>query len=94
MGIDEVEIYFGQKIAPGFFAWLVPTSPHRALVGLLSRRSPGLYLERLMSSLLAQGKIVSTEAELCYGGTPLKPLSRTYGERLLIVGGGSRAGEA
>jgi len=89
--VDEVEIYFGQKIAPGFFAWLVPTSPHRALVGLLSRRSPGLYLERLMSSLLAQGKIVSTEGKLCYGGVPLKPLSRTYGERLLVVG--SAAGQ-
>jgi len=87
VGIDEVEVYFGQKIAPGFFAWLVPTSPPRALVGLLSHRSPRLYLERLMSSLLAQGKIVSTEDELSYGGIPLKPLSRTCGERLLVVGG-------
>jgi len=25
--IEEVEIYFGRKIAPDFFAWLVPTSP-------------------------------------------------------------------
>ena len=85
-GIDEVEVYFGQEIAPGFFAWLVPTSLNRALVGLLSRHSPGHYLRKLMTSLLVQGKIVSAEAELSYGGIPLKPLPRTYSERLIAVG--------
>ena len=44
-----------------------------------------------MSSLLAQGKIVSAEAELSYGGIPLKPLARTYSERLMVVG--SAAGQ-
>ncbi len=86
IGVDEIEVYFGQKIAPGFFAWLVPTSPQMARVGLLSRRSPGLYLRGLMSSLVVQGKIVSAEAELSYGGIPLKPLARTYSDRLLVVG--------
>ena len=91
VGIDEIEVYFGQKIAPGFFAWLVPTLPHRALARLLSRHSLGFYLKRLMSALLAQGKIVSDEAELRYSGVPLRPLARTYGERLLVVG--SAAGQ-
>ena len=85
-GIDEVEVYFGWEIAPGFFGWLVPTSPRTARVGLLSRRSPELYLKRLMASLVAQGKIVSAEAKLSYGGIPLKPLGRTYGERLIVAG--------
>ena len=40
-----------------------------------------------MASLLAQGKIVSAEAELSYGGVPLKPLVKTFGTRLLVVGG-------
>ena len=87
VGIDEMELYFGQNLAPGFFAWLVPTLPRRALVGLLSNRSPGLYLARLMSSLLAQGEIASAEAKPSYGGVLLKPLARTYGERLVVVGG-------
>lgn len=86
IGIDEVEVYLGREIAPGFFAWLVPTSLNRARVGLMSRRSPGQYLKKLMSSLVAQGKIVSAEAELSYGGISLKPLAKTYGERLLVVG--------
>jgi len=86
IGVDEVEVYFGQEVAPDFFAWLVPTSPLKALVGLLSRRSPGLYLRKLISSLLAQGKIVSDEAELSDRGISLKPLARTYGRRLVVVG--------
>ena len=86
IGVDEVEVYFGQEVAPDFFAWLVPTSPLKALVGLLSRRSPGLYLRKLISSLLAQGKIVSDEAELSHRGISLKPLARTYGRRLVVVG--------
>ncbi len=86
IGVDEIEFYFGQEIAPGFFAWLVPTSPPRALVGLLSRRSPGRYLKKLISSLLAQGKIVSDEAELSHRGISLKPLARTYSRRLVVVG--------
>ena len=91
MGVDEVEVYLGRDIAPGFFAWLVPTSPQRALAGLLSRRSPGLYLRKFLSSLSAQGKIASAEAELSYGWTPLKPLARTCGDRLMVVG--SAAGQ-
>ena len=86
IGADEVEVYFGHQIAPGFFAWLVPTSPETALVGLLSRRSPDLYLNNLLTSLLTQKKIASTSVEVSYGGIPLKPLSRTYGDRLIVVG--------
>lgn len=86
MGVDEIEIYFGQQIAPAFFAWLVPTSPQTALAGLLSRHNSGLYLRKLLSSLLAQGKIASAEVKPCYRGISLKPLPRTYSNRLVVVG--------
>jgi len=85
-GVDEVEVYFGQSIAPGFFAWLVPTASGKALAGLLTRRSPGAYLKELLSRLFVEGKIASPEAESTYGIIPLKPLPKTYGERLVVVG--------
>ncbi|MCK5576945.1 MAG: NAD(P)/FAD-dependent oxidoreductase, partial [Dehalococcoidales bacterium] len=84
--IDEVEVYLGQEVAPGFFAWLVPTSPSRGLAGLLARRKPGIYLERLLSSLRSQGKIGLAEAEPGYRGISLRPLERTYARRVLVVG--------
>lgn len=86
IGLDEVEVYFGREVAPGFFAWLVPTSPPRALVGLMSRHSPELYLKKLVASLQDQGKIASAEAEPIYCGISLKPLARTCGNRLMVVG--------
>jgi len=85
-GLEEVEVYLGQDIAPGFFGWLVPTSDGKALAGLLSRRSPGSYLKNLLSSLFAQGKIASTETNITYGGIPLNPLPKTYKERMVVVG--------
>ena len=85
-GLDEVEVFFGNRIAPGFFAWLVPTTPGRALAGLLSRHNTGSYMQNLLDELYKQGKIASPEAEIKYGGIPLKPLPGTYGERLLVVG--------
>lgn len=85
-GIAEIEVYFGSKVAPSFFAWLVPTAPGKALVGLLSRRHPPAYLRSLLSRLAAESKIVMQNADFTYGGVPLKPLPRTYGDRLLVVG--------
>ncbi len=41
--------------------------------------------------MLAQGKIASAEVDLSYGGIPLRPLARTYGDRLMVVG--SAAGQ-
>ena len=85
-GIEEVEIYLSQKLAPGFFGWLVPTSPGKALAGLLTHRSPGLKLRELMALLENQGKILPGERRIKYGGIPLKPLRRTWGSRWLLVG--------
>ena len=82
----EVEVYLGREIAPGFFAWLVPTSPSRGLVGLLSRRQPGVYLKRLLQSLKAQGKIGLAEAEPGHRGISLRPASKTFARRLLVAG--------
>ena len=84
-GNEEVEAYFGD-MAPGFFAWLVPTGPTTARAGLLSRENPGRYLKMWLKELAAKGKITSAEAPLKYGGIPLKPLRRTYGERLIVAG--------
>jgi geranylgeranyl reductase family protein len=85
-GVDEVEVYCGQEIAPAFFGWLVPTSPQKALVGLMSRRTPVPYLEKLLSSLVAEGRIRSEQVNVRIGGVPLRPLPRTYGQRMLVVG--------
>jgi geranylgeranyl reductase family protein len=84
--INEIEVYMGNKIAPGFFAWLVPTSSQKALVGLLSRHNPKEYLRKLLSSLESKGKIVNDGGRIDCRGITVKPPARTYGQRLIVVG--------
>ncbi|HXX59622.1 MAG TPA: NAD(P)/FAD-dependent oxidoreductase [Dehalococcoidales bacterium] len=82
----EIEVFLGSKTAPGFFGWLVPSAPGKALVGLLSRRSPPAYLRALLAKLAAEGKIMPTDSPFTYGGVTLKPLPKTRADRLLVVG--------
>ncbi len=83
--IGEVEVYFGD-MAPGFFTWLVPAGQDKVRAGLITRVNPGLYLKKWLAELQNAGRIVTADVPIRYGGIPLKPLSRTYGERLIAVG--------
>jgi digeranylgeranylglycerophospholipid reductase len=84
-GCDEVEVHFGD-MAPGFFTWLVPTTPPLARAGLLARENPGRYLKKWLADLKKQGRIISDEVGISYGGIPLRPLPHTSSERMIVVG--------
>jgi flavin-dependent dehydrogenase len=84
--VDEIHVYFGQGVAPGFFAWLVPTSKGKALVGLLSRRRGLEHLANLVLRLQVEGKVEGMTRPPAKWGVPLRPLKRTFGERLVVVG--------
>jgi digeranylgeranylglycerophospholipid reductase len=84
-GTAEVAVYFGD-VAPGFFAWLVPTAPALARAGLLARKRPGDYLKRWLDSLAREGRIRSAAVNISYGGVPLKPLAHSFGTRMVVVG--------
>jgi digeranylgeranylglycerophospholipid reductase len=83
---EEIEVYLDQSLAPGFFAWLVPTAPQRALAGLFSRKTPRKHLQRFLKQLYDQGRIVSSEVNIMHGGIPLKPLGKTYCKRMILAG--------
>ena len=84
--VREVHVHCGSYLSPGFFAWIVPTSNGRALVGLLSRRHASQHLERLLTKLRTDGQITEAISEPKQWGVPLRPLAKTYGHRLLVVG--------
>ena len=85
-GITEVEVFLSHKIAPGFFAWIVPTASNSSRIGLFSKKKPGDYLRQFLTQLAAEGKVQSTDVEIHYGGIPLKPAPKTYGQRVLVIG--------
>ena len=82
----DPEVYFGQEIAPGAFAWLVPTSTNKAYVGLLATSQAKLYLKNFLNNLFGQGRISSREVEIVQKAIPLGTLDRSYGDRVLVIG--------
>ena len=85
-GVEDIHVYFGREVAPGFFGWLVPTVGGRALVGLLTRHKGPVHLERLLLKLEADGIVKEVTKGPGRWGVPLRPLERTYGERVVVVG--------
>ncbi len=84
--IHDVEVHLGQQVAPGFFSWVVPTRPGQALAGLLARRQAPERLAAFIQTLRQQGKITAVVREPACWGIPLRPLKRTYRDRVLVVG--------
>ncbi len=87
LGLSEIEIYSGDRFAPGCFTWLVPTYPGQGLVGLLSRQRSREHLNALLQWLYQEKKIASDNTEITLRPIMLAPFPRTYGERLLVAGG-------
>lgn len=85
-GTDEIEIYLDHKLAPGGFAWLVPTHNGKGLAGLVTKQKQELYLNQLLIHLENKNKIEPTDTKGNYGVIPLRPLPKTYADRLLVVG--------
>ena len=85
-GIEEVEVHLGRDVAPGFFAWLVPTKPGYALAGLMVRKNAPEMFSRFMAARKAEGKVrEEMEKPICWG-IPLRPLKKTFTDRVLVVG--------
>jgi geranylgeranyl reductase family protein len=82
----EVEVYLNKNIAPGGFAWLVPTGNGKSLAGLTTFNEQEEHLNSLLYMLKEQGKISSDNVLNNYGAIPLKPLPKTYSNRILVVG--------
>ncbi|PKL67326.1 MAG: digeranylgeranylglycerophospholipid reductase [Methanobacteriales archaeon HGW-Methanobacteriales-1] len=81
---EMMKFYFGQKIAPGGYAWIFPKGDNRANVGLGIRSSQGTayhYLQKFAENL--GGKKV----EFNVGAVPIGgPIQKTYGNGLIVVG--------
>jgi digeranylgeranylglycerophospholipid reductase len=90
----DVEVHFGNDVAPRGFAWAVPVvRGHRtyARIGLMCERDARKYFERFLHGIGPRWK---TGSPSCPGGgvrprikmLPLGPIARTYGARVLAVG--------
>jgi len=81
---DRVDVYAGESVAPGFFAWAVPAEEGRVRVGLLCDPGddPAGRLDRLLRERFPDAPVVARTA----GAVPGAPAARTVAGRVILVG--------
>lgn len=88
-----IEIFVGNNIAPGFFAWIIPTNKNgsEARIGLCinqnSSYSPKYYLSNFLKNKKSQKFFENIKIKKCIGGViPLGALKKTYISNVMLVG--------
>ena len=90
---DFVEIFVGDKIAPGFFAWIIPTNDKgtKARIGLCIsqniKESPKFYFQNFLKNKNSSNLLENIKIVKYIGGViPLGALKKTYTSNVLVVG--------
>ncbi len=81
---DMVDLYFGSRRAPGFFAWHIPTGDHTARVGLAtSKGNVKTLLDNLVKDNWSEAKIDATKSgSVLVSG----PLDKCWSPGFLVTG--------
>ncbi len=84
-----LDFYFGEKYAPGGYAWVFPKGGHAANIGLgalgskLNGRRPVNYLNEFVADKFQGGQ----QIELVVGGVPVSDALKTFvSDGLMLVG--------
>lgn len=81
---NSVEIFLGEKFAPGFFAWIIPTGESSARVGLAGRGiNVHQRLYHFARNQFDKFNITAKRGGHVYVGAPSR---KTYGDGFLVVG--------
>jgi len=84
--IREVEVYIGKNVAPGSFAWAVPSGEGRLRVGVTAHARAVQYLEALLSGPLLRDKITRGDEPIHKRLVPISPIASSVADRVVLVG--------
>jgi digeranylgeranylglycerophospholipid reductase len=84
--LSDVEVYFGEKVAPGSFGWVVPTNGAVAKVGLIAKENPSDLLKRFLRNPLLADRLQRSGSTVRCSPIPLRRIPKSYGERFVVVG--------
>jgi geranylgeranyl reductase family protein len=84
--LTETEVHLGSATTDKSFAWLVPLSDSRALVGMAPRRRIDGQMARFLSRLQSEDRISEVADKPRTWGIPIRPLSPSYADRTLVAG--------
>ena len=86
----DVELHFGSEVAPKGFGWAVPIwreGKSYARIGVMSEDRSPVYFNRVVARVAERwGVHTPTDGPPHQKILPLNRISRTYGERLVVVG--------
>ncbi|MFH0803213.1 MAG: NAD(P)/FAD-dependent oxidoreductase [bacterium] len=85
-GLEGAEIYTGEKIAPGSFAYAVSVSRDTAKIGLIVKRGGRAFLENLCQSDFLRGRILKVLNTPKYRRIPMGAPKNTVAGRILALG--------
>jgi geranylgeranyl reductase family protein len=86
---DAVELHFGRQVAPSGFAWTVPVQRpgrHRLKVGVMAMGDAGACLDAFLARPTMRARVLGEPAPPIRRLLPLRPIVKTYMDRVLVVG--------
>jgi digeranylgeranylglycerophospholipid reductase len=83
---DLINILVGNNIASGSFAWLVPSGERVVRVGLMTEKDPIGCFKNLMKKLSLSSDQIIGKNHVQFRAIAQGMISKTYGERVLVVG--------
>jgi geranylgeranyl reductase family protein len=86
---DAVEVHFGRAVAPGGFAWTVPVvreGQARLKIGVMATGNAGAYLKAFLERPQVRAQLLEAPRPPVRRLLPLRPLARTFMDRVLVVG--------
>jgi flavin-dependent dehydrogenase len=81
---EKVELHLG--VAPGLFAWVIPSGEETARIGLCTRESAWQLLQAFLRKDIISRRLLGSPCSLVVGGLPLGPPKATATEGFLAVG--------
>src|SRR5439155_798431 len=87
--LGDVELHFGRAVAPDGFAWVVPVArpegTYARIGAMASEDAPGCY-SRMLGRVADRWGVTRDETPPRQKVLPLGEISRTYADRLLVIG--------
>jgi digeranylgeranylglycerophospholipid reductase len=83
---ETLEIYLDKKLSPAGFAWLVRTWNDKGLAGLLCRSMPQKHMKAFLGFLKERNKIADRDYIINHALIPVKPLNKSFTDRIIVVG--------
>lgn len=86
---DSVEVHFGRAVAPNGFAWAVPLvrgGCPRLKLGVMAAGNAGTYLEAFLAQPAVRARLLEAPPPPVRRLLPLRPIARTFTDRVLVVG--------